>query len=129
MDLPGADGIKSLVRPLVVGDKAFESARPSGSSAFRFTLPASVVKKVDPNLRTMDPTKLAVLDVQISMDGTNRSVVSYPCRNFELLNFVCITPDSLLNKATTESWSATGELEDLLRVYSDFGPACNALLA
>ncbi|KIW10092.1 hypothetical protein PV08_11052 [Exophiala spinifera] len=34
-----ADGIKSIIRPLVTGEEAFRTARPSGTSAFRFIMP------------------------------------------------------------------------------------------
>jgi salicylate hydroxylase len=118
-----ADGIKSVVRPLIVGEEAFRTARPSGTSAFRFTIPAEIARVAmnDPTMdRLLDPTQICVLDVHINPDGSNRSVVMYACRNFELVNFVCIAPDSCIKAQTTESWSATGTNEDLLDAFDDF---------
>lgn len=46
----------------------------------------------------------------------------YPCRNFQLLNFVCITPDKNLKNETTESWSAAGDKDELLKIFEDFPP-------
>lgn len=126
MLLLGADGIKSIVRPLVVGDADFTTARPSGSSAYRFTIPTEAVKDiVDP--RVIDSTKPASLDVHLALDVSNRSIVMYPCRDYKLLNFVCIAPDANIKAKTTESWSATGSQEDLLETFEGFSH-CKKLL-
>lgn len=117
--LLGADGIKSLVRVKVVGDEAFRTARPSGSSAFRFTLPRDVVENIDPEFRAIDRTKPASLQIY---EGVGRQAVVYPCRNFDLVNVGCIASDELIGHETTESWSATGTQEDLLKVYEGFDP-------
>lgn len=76
----------------------------------------------------MDNTKDAVMDVHLAMDGSNRSVVKYPCRDYNLLNFVCIAPDTYIKAKTTESWSAEGSLEDLLTTYHDFDQSLLSLL-
>jgi salicylate hydroxylase len=68
----------------------------------------------------MDSTREATLDIYLSADGTNRSVIMYPCRDFETLNVGCITPDTILQSPTSESWSAEGSREDLLRCFSPF---------
>lgn len=96
------------------------TARPSGTSAFRFTLPRDLVDSIAPGLPVMDNTKNAVIDVHLALDGSNRSIVKYPCRSYNLLNFVCIAPDSHIGAKTTESWSAQGSLEDLLATYHDY---------
>jgi salicylate hydroxylase len=108
-----------------VGDAALSTARPSGMSAFRFTLLAEEIKNKNggavPDL--LDPTKSACLNMVLAFDQTNRSVVMYPCRNFEILNFVCIVPDMSLKEATSESWSAAGDREELISLFTDFPPA------
>ncbi|OJJ43050.1 hypothetical protein ASPZODRAFT_154795 [Penicilliopsis zonata CBS 506.65] len=124
----GADGIRSMVRPLVVGDLAFQSARPSGASAFRFTLPAKAVREAVGEIRQMDGQEPSELNLHLALDDTSRSIVTYPCRGFELLNCVCIAPDSLIRAEVTESWSAKGRLEDLLETFGDFGTFCQSLL-
>ncbi|KAH7014776.1 hypothetical protein EDB80DRAFT_747965 [Ilyonectria destructans] len=99
-----ADGIKSAIRPHVVGDAAFQTARPSSLSAFRFTLELGDIKmplkKVPPILPSDQPTCLSIV---YSFGDTMRSVVMYPCRNFAILNFVCIVPDSSLKKRSSVS--------------------------
>ncbi|KAF5566030.1 salicylate hydroxylase [Fusarium phyllophilum] len=116
-----ADGIKSMVRPHIVGDAAFQTARPSGLSAFRFTLELDDIKaalKQTPEiLQANQPTCLSMV---YSFDNSMRSVVMYPCRNFGLLNFVCIVPDSSLKEKTTESWTASGDKAELISLFSDF---------
>lgn len=108
------------MRPLIVGDKAFDTARPSGLSAFRFTLPREAVLEASPEIRILDKSQLATLDMIFAFDSSRRSVVMYPCRNYELLNFVVITPDSILKNETTESWSAPGDLAEMLSCFEDF---------
>ncbi|KAL7758410.1 hypothetical protein ACKLNR_010837 [Fusarium oxysporum f. sp. zingiberi] len=116
-----ADGIKSMVRPHVVGDAAFQTARPSGLSAFRFTLELdeikAALKEVPQILQPDEPTCLSMV---YSFDNTMRSVVMYPCRNFEILNCVCIVLDSSLKEKATESWTASGDKEELLSLFQDF---------
>jgi salicylate hydroxylase len=115
----GADGIKSLVRVKVVGDEAFRTARPSGSSAFRFTLPREVVENIDPDFRAIDRSKPASLQIY---EGVGRQAIVYPCRNFDLVNVGCIASDELIGQETTESWFARGTREDLLKTYDGFDP-------
>lgn len=83
-------------------------------------MPAATVREVEPDIYNLDCNLPAVVDVYLSMDGTNRSVVMYACRNFELLNFVCITPSERIGKETIESWTAEGTREDLVRCFGDF---------
>lgn len=111
------------MRPLVVAEEDFRTARPSGSSAFRFTIPKETLEQHGLELRVMDSTREATLDIYLSTDGTNRSVIMYPCRDFQTLNVGCITPDEILQSPTTESWSAEGSREDLLRCFNCFSPA------
>lgn len=76
----------------------------------------------------MDHTRNAVIDIHLALDGSNRSIVKYPCRSYNLLNFVCIAPDSYIGAKATESWSAEGSLEDLLVTYYDFDQSLLSLL-
>ncbi|KAL3480493.1 FAD/NAD(P)-binding domain-containing protein [Aspergillus californicus] len=119
----GADGIKSVLRPHVVADAAFSTARPSGLSAFRFTLEAAAIKNAIGELPdSLDADKPVCLSMVYSFDSTKRSIVMYPCRNFQLLNFVCIVPDDMLKNESTESWTAAGDKDELLSVFDDFPP-------
>lgn len=120
--------MKSTVRPLVVGQAAFDTARPSGSSAYRFTIPGEQVKAKLGNYRVLDREKPAGLFVHLALDASNRSIVLYPCRNFDLLNVVSIVPDSMIDGETLESWTASGTREELLRHFDDFDDEIKTLL-
>lgn len=110
-----------MVRPSIVGDAASTTARPSGLSAFRFTLNTEFVKAhlgVLPEI--LQPDKPVCLSMVYSFDGSMRSIVMYPCRDFQLLNFVCIAPDKNLKHGSTESWSALGDKQEMLSIFEDF---------
>jgi salicylate hydroxylase len=105
----------------VVGDAAFSTARPSGLSAFRFTLEASMILEAFGELpEILQRSKPVCLSMLFSTDGTKRGVVMYPCRDYQLLNFVCIASDSALKSETTESWSAAGDRRELVSLFQDF---------
>jgi len=92
-------------------------------------LAAEEVRAICGELPVLDITSTATLDIYLPLDGTNRSVVMYPCRDFNALNFVAIVPDSMLKRQTTESWAASGDRDDLVRCFDDFGMRIKDLLA
>jgi salicylate hydroxylase len=117
----GADGIKSVLRPRIIGKYEYTTARPSGQSAFRFTLQKSYIEESLAYLPAMiDSNEPVTLTVILALDGSKRTMVAYPCRNMELLNFVCIVRDKDLANETTESWTAEGDKEELLALFSGF---------
>jgi salicylate hydroxylase len=78
----GADGIRSRLRAAVVGPELQPS--PSHHSAYRFLVP---VEKINAH---EDLKKLRVTEPCITMvDGKDRRIITYPCRNSTLINFVC----------------------------------------
>lgn len=107
-----------MVRPLVTGVKS--QPRASGASMFRFMLPRAVVESITADPAIADLATEPELCIRIASDGSGRTVVSYPCRNHELLNVGCIAPDTLINLPIGDSWSSPGHREDLLRVFRDF---------
>ena len=117
-----------MVRLVVVDEEAFRRARPSGLAAFRFAIPAAKVLEVYPDCDCVDSKVPAAVRVYIAMDGTDRSVVMYGCSNYELVNFVCIAPESIIGRETTELWTAVGTTEDLVRVFGDFCESIRKLL-
>lgn len=76
----------------------------------------------------LDDTRPAGLYVHLALDPTDRSVVIYPCRGFQLLNFVAIVPDDSIGQETVESWSAEGTQEELLKCFEDFDREIKTLL-
>ncbi|KAI8938473.1 hypothetical protein NX059_004365 [Plenodomus lindquistii] len=114
----GADGVKSIVRPHIVPDIA---PKNSGASMFRFILPREVVEDINANPNSSFKFNIEKdLTMSLASDGSGRSVVFYPCRNGELLNVGCIAPDPTIALPLSDSWSAPGDREDMLRVFGDF---------
>lgn len=119
--MKAADGIKSTARIAVVGDAALASARPTGLSAFRFSLEAEKVEEAMGGLPDiLRPDRPMCLTLMFATDGTRRGVVMYPCRGFQLLNCVCFVPDEKLKSQATLSWSAAGDRDELLENFSDY---------
>ena len=111
-----------------MGRAAFDTARPAGVSAFRFTVPMSTLREVHPDARIVDHDWPGSCDVYLPHDVSKRSIVMYPLRNRALLNVACVVPDGMIGKAT-ESWAAGGTREELLSCFTDFGPFVNDILA
>lgn len=81
----GADGIYSITRRYIKDAKLFGS----GKAAFRFLIPRKVALE--------DPVTQPLVERQSALQiwyGSDRRVVVYPCNDNELLNFVCIHPDT-----------------------------------
>lgn len=83
----GADGVSSMARKKVKGGHVTPFS--SGKSCFRF-LVARKTALADPRTK-----KFAQNDGELIMYfGNDRRIVVYPCQNNELLNFVCMHPDT-----------------------------------
>ncbi|KAI5450866.1 hypothetical protein NCC49_002607 [Naganishia albida] len=116
----GADGIRSAVRQAV--NPVFSSS-PSSHSAYRFLVPMDKIK-AHPDL-----VELGVTEALTMIDGVDRRIIAYPCRNKTLLNFVVCLPDSELNEISEEKWSAKGDRNALLKSFESFLPVHQKLLA
>ncbi|BCR98806.1 uncharacterized protein AKAW2_40489A [Aspergillus luchuensis] len=118
-----ADGIRSIMRGPVVNDDAYITAQPSGSSAFRFTMSREKVIELHngevPEI--MDSSKSGTLFGVYALDPTERRVIMYPCRNYEILNFAVLAPDNMLKTpASSDSWSAPGDRDEMISLFTDF---------
>ncbi len=91
----GADGIHSVVRPVVAPEV---EARFSGLCAFRCLVPAA------------DAPPMALRPVQTLWLGPERHFVHYPISAARLVNIVAIVP---AGEWRTESWTADGAIADL----------------
>ena len=69
-------------------------------------------------------------DLQIldSNDGTDRMMVVYPLRNTDYMNMSCVFPTRQESEATTNSWLAEGDSEEMLSVFHDYGEDFRALM-
>ncbi|KAG7532084.1 hypothetical protein FFLO_03892 [Filobasidium floriforme] len=118
----GSDGIKSVVRAKTIS--ASYNSAPSGHSAYRTLVPSH---KIESNERLK---ALGLLEGRITVvDGGERRIICYPCRDGSLLNFVCCLPDSELNEISEEKWTAKGDVDSLVKSYETFDPVWQELLS
>ncbi|KAF3762364.1 hypothetical protein M406DRAFT_46178 [Cryphonectria parasitica EP155] len=115
----GADGVYSKTRACIKDVKLFGS----GKAAFRFLVPRKACLD-DPLCKPL----AEMLDTLIIWFGSDRRVVMYPCNDNELLNFVCIHPDTESHATGSDEWDKKGDLEQILKVYNGFDPACLAFI-
>ncbi len=107
----GADGIHSVIRAFVA-DAA--PPTPVGLSAFRALVPAR------------DAPAFARRPAQILWLGPGHHLVHYPVRAGELINIVAMAP---AGDYTTESWTATATIDELLAEYAGWDPRLVGLIA
>jgi salicylate hydroxylase len=100
----GADGIHSVIRGTLI-----EPVPPvhSGLSAFRALVPAR------------DAPEIARRPAQVLWLGPDHHLVHYPVRAGELINLVAIVP---AGNYTTESWTATATVDELLAEFAGWDP-------
>ena len=106
----GADGIHSMVRAALT-----EPVPPvySGLCAFRALVPAA------------DAPAFARLPAQTLWLGPGHHLVHYPVSAGEFVNLVAFAP---AGDYTTESWTATGTVEELLAEFAGWDERLRALL-
>ncbi|KAJ5645915.1 hypothetical protein N7490_002287 [Penicillium lividum] len=90
----GADGIHSKVREAVI-----PSSHPDpslcGLCVYRFVVPMDILRDANgemPDILTLDEGNFVVIIA--AGDEGNRNMVIYPCRELQLMNFVCGVPDT-----------------------------------
>ena len=106
----GADGIHSVVR-LAVAPKI--DARFSGLCAFRCLVPAGKAPEI------------ALRPVQTLWLGPGRHFVHYPISAGRLVNVVAIAPAGAWR---TESWTADGEISDLIAEFEGWDDRLRQLI-
>ena len=106
----GADGIHSVIRAALT-----EPVPPvySGLSAFRALVPAR------------DAPAFARRPAQVLWLGPDHHLVHYPVRAGELINLVAIAP---AGDYTTESWTATATVEELLAEFDGWDSRLTSLI-
>ncbi|KAI0091408.1 FAD/NAD-P-binding domain-containing protein [Irpex rosettiformis] len=95
----GADGPRSIVRPVVVGEEE-DDPEPEGVTVFGATVPASWME-TDPQLSKMIKQSAWPLIV-----GTNRSICAHPIRNYKQFSLMIHWPDEEAGtpENAMESW-------------------------
>lgn len=106
-------GSQSVSAEAVSGTKS--TLVSTGQNCFRFVIPLDKVR-ANPLTRSF-VARYGGNSCSIFIAGDRRIVV-YPCRDFQLLNFVCIHPESETNVSEDFGWSSPASVQDVLRVYS-----------
>ncbi|OAA66914.1 salicylate hydroxylase [Niveomyces insectorum RCEF 264] len=115
----GADGIKSLCRPLLTGQP--DVPRDTGDVAYRILIPAAKLL-ADPELAS-----LITEPCSTSWCGPDAHLVGYPIRNEELYNIVvCATSQ---NETTDEVWVVRGDNSELCKRFAAWEPRVRKLCA
>jgi salicylate hydroxylase len=106
----GADGIHSVIRAALT-----DPVPPSysGLSAFRALVPAA------------DAPAFARRPAQVLWLGPGHHLVHYPVRAGEFINLVAMSP---AGNYTTESWTATATVPELLAEFAGWDPRLIALI-
>ena len=115
----GADGIKSIARPLLTGQ--LDIPRDTGDVAYRILIPGDKLL-ADPDLASLitDPCTT-------SWCGPDAHLVGYPIRNGELYNIVvCATS---YNETTDEVWVVKGDNRELCDRFGKWEPRIQKLCA
>ncbi|KAL9110917.1 MAG: hypothetical protein Q9227_004532 [Pyrenula ochraceoflavens] len=87
-----ADGLHSVVRPIVLGTDAQEPY-PSGLSAFRFLLDTSLFEKDEQLAALLELKGQGAVTIPDEKEAAvDRRMVWYPCRNGTIQNFVGLDP-------------------------------------
>ncbi|EYB32844.1 hypothetical protein FG05_03729 [Fusarium graminearum] len=110
----GADGIHSVVRTAVVGEK--REALPTGTSAYRMLIPVENLKDLSLPEKVLDPADPKTTMIM----GHDRRIIMGPGRGSKLYGIVALVPDEKLSEESADSWVAPGSIEKLLEAYSDF---------
>ncbi|RAL03650.1 putative salicylate hydroxylase [Aspergillus ibericus CBS 121593] len=113
----GADGIHSRCVRSVTGDS--QQKESTGQNCFRFLIPTSKMRSNPLTASLLD--KMGSGGVHVFASGDRRLVI-YPCRHGELLNCAGIHPSGSDSGAKDSSWLDSGNLDQLLEAYKDFGP-------
>ncbi|KAH8110407.1 FAD/NAD-P-binding domain-containing protein [Phellopilus nigrolimitatus] len=106
----GADGIKSVVRGVVLGRA--DAPEPTGDAAYRAIISTDAML-ADPELRPFVDTP-----EMTAWMGPGRHLMAYCIRGKKEYNLVMMHPDD----GSVESWSAEGSADKLRADFADYDP-------
>ncbi|KAJ7230358.1 hypothetical protein GGX14DRAFT_582956 [Mycena pura] len=115
-----ADGIKSIVRKCML---AKHGEADDGQSAYRIMLHRE--QMVD------DPELLALIDANASFRwiGPGRHIIAYPISAHKIFNLSTTQPDVNFAAAPTSTYTTRADKREMLKVFSDFCPVVQRMLA
>ncbi|KAJ4489914.1 hypothetical protein J3R30DRAFT_3417294 [Lentinula aciculospora] len=115
----GADGIRSVVRDIVLGGS--QQAKYTGDSAYRFLIPTEDML-LDPDLRPL------VENASVSVwTGPQKHLVGYGIRGKSTYNVVACVEDG--DEKATYSWTAKSDTNGLRTQFAGWEPRIGKLLA
>ncbi|KXH68699.1 hypothetical protein CSAL01_12147 [Colletotrichum salicis] len=119
-----ADGVHTTGVEAILGRS--NPAVPQGhyNFCFRFLIPAADIE-ADPVTRFWNEGDDGRMKFLV---GDKKRLVSYPCRNNEIHNFVASFNNDDVESTKKEDWHASVSKEKLLERYSDFHPSVLAIL-
>ncbi|KIN09142.1 hypothetical protein OIDMADRAFT_150275 [Oidiodendron maius Zn] len=117
----GADGTHSSLRKYIAGPDS--ASKLSGTSAFRFLIPADAVKSDPQTSHFCERNGELRL-----MYGDSHRIVMYPCRNNTELNFVCLHPDEE-SEGKDDDWNQSASKDLVLKIFDEYPADVKALLA
>ncbi|HCR98343.1 MAG: salicylate 1-monooxygenase [Halomonas sp.] len=125
----GFDGIKSAVRQHVLPPEQYGEITPlwSGTYAYRGMIPTS---ELETTLEAHGSKKRLALVPQMYL-GKDRHILTFPVKQSQLVNVVAfITDRSTTNPKLPEGeeWVQAVTHKEMLGVFKDWGPACQAIL-
>ncbi|KDQ19543.1 hypothetical protein BOTBODRAFT_170623 [Botryobasidium botryosum FD-172 SS1] len=113
----GADGVKSMVRDVVVGRP--DKPVPTGDAAYRATVPAELM------LKEPDLAHFIEYPMMTAWMGPGKHIVAYCIRAQKLFNLVILHPDN----ATEESWTQPGSVEKMREEFAGWEPRVQKILS
>ncbi|KAJ6437293.1 FAD binding domain-containing protein [Purpureocillium lavendulum] len=116
----GADGVHSQASEAIVG-RGNDPVQPIHyNSCYRFLIPASVLEE-DAETRFWNEGADGWGRLFIDY-STRRRLVTYPCRNNTIYNFVGIFYDENMKTDDGENWQRSVDIAQVLNEFSDFNP-------
>ncbi|OHW89735.1 FAD binding domain-containing protein [Colletotrichum incanum] len=122
----GADGIHSIAGKTVLGYENPPVPPNHYNSCYRFLIPAEVLEN-DPETKFWNENVDGL--VRLFQDDKNdRRLISYPCRNNTIHNFIVMSYDEDMKSATREDFQAEVDKAQLVEKFVSFHPSLLAVI-
>ncbi|KAH8898945.1 salicylate hydroxylase [Thozetella sp. PMI_491] len=119
-----ADGVHSAGVEVILGQTNPPHQREGYNFCYRFLIPARDIE-ADPETRFWNEEDDGRIKFYTASD---KRIVSYPCRNNEVHNFVAIFQHDNPDLFKKEDWEASVAKSELLERFSDFHPRILAVI-
>ncbi|MGP9568813.1 salicylate 1-monooxygenase [Halomonas sp. AOP5-B2-8] len=125
----GFDGIKSAVRRHVLPPEQYGEIAPfwSGTYAYRGMIPTGELELA---LEANGSEKRLALVPQMYL-GQDRHILTFPVKQSQLINVVAFITNRSISNPTLpagEEWVQSVTQEEMMGVFADWGPTCQAIL-